>query len=137
MIVKKPKLYIAGPMTNIVNWNFHNFDRAANEYRERGYDVVNPADHDREVGFEGMGRDGTVAELKAQNISFDLPAALLWDLTQIAQCEGMVLLKGWENSRGVRAELGYAACLDKLVQFEGDHEWRSATDVFLHHWIEN
>ena len=137
MIVKKPKLYIAGPMTNIANFNFHNFDRVANDYRQMGYDVVNPAQHDREEGFEGMGRDGTVAELKALGITFDLTAALLWDLEQISASDGVVLLNGWRTSRGARAEVSLAACIDKLVQFEGYHEWRSAHDVFLHHWIDD
>lgn len=136
MIPKRKRVYLAGPMTNFPNWNFHNFDRVRDDYIMRGFDVVSPADHDRDNGFEGMGRDGTVAELKALNVHFDLPAALLWDLQQIAESDGVVLLTGWEYSRGARAELGYAACINKLVQFEGSDDWLSATDVFLHHWIE-
>lgn len=128
------RVYLAGPMTNLPHWGFDQFDRVKEDYLALGYKVVSPADHDRELGFEGLGLNGTVDELERFN--FDLPGALLWDLEQIASCMGVVLLRGWEHSKGARVELAFAAAIGKLVQYEGEHEWRSAADVFLHHWVE-
>jgi len=129
------KVYTAGKMTGRINFGFEHFDRVAKDYLARGFEVVNPADHDRSLGFEGMGMEGTPEELVA--FGFDGNSAILWDLQQIADCDGVVLLRGWENSAGARVELAFAAYAKKLVQFEGEHDWRSATDVFLHHWIDN
>jgi hypothetical protein len=124
-------------MTHLENWGFDRFDRVRDDYRARGFEVLSPADLDRLLGFEGMGLDGTPEQLDERGITFDLVEALKHDFRAISESDGVVLLRGWEHSKGARAELAFAAAIGKMVQFEGDHEWRSAHDVFLHHWIED
>lgn len=105
-------VYIAGPMTGIAEFNFPAFDEAAAKYRALGYDVISPAEHDRESGLDVTGLTGDPAELVGK---FDLATALLWDLEQVARADGIVLLAKWWRSRGVHAELALAGALDKWV----------------------
>lgn len=84
-------------------FNFPAFDRARDYLRASGHDVVSPADMDRELGF-----DETLNSLEG----FDLKDALRRDIDAIFECDGIFLLKGWEDSRGANAEWGLAKALD-------------------------
>src|SRR5690606_13585162 len=86
------------------------FDRVALTWRKAGYNVISPAEHDRENGFVPVGMTGH-EDLAEEG--FDLKAALLWDLEQIANADGIVMLPGWPFSSGARAELAFAAALGK------------------------
>ena len=101
------KLYLAGPMTGIEHYNFPAFDAAAKQLREARHTVFNPAENDRENGFDATGLKGT----EAAEHGFDLRTALKQDLSWICDhAEGIALLPGWEESKGARAEvaLGHA-----------------------------
>jgi len=120
-------------MTGLPEFNFPAFDKAAAEYRARGFTVINPAEHDRENGLDVTGMTGDPAELEGL---FDLKEALLWDLQQVADADGIVLLEGWEKSSGARAELALAAALGKTAYFPAAPPWfyMRAKDVFLSRW---
>lgn len=87
------KLYLAGPMTGLPEFNFPAFHRAAAALRDAGHDVINPAE-----------------------INVDPKAT--WQqclracLAQLVTCEGIALLPGWEHSRGARLEAHVAHMLD-------------------------
>lgn len=106
------KLYIAGPMRGIPEFNFPEFDRAQVLLFEAGHEAINPADHDRGNGFDGKGMTGD-EDLAA--LGFSLPDALTWDLQQVAEADGVAVLDGWEKSKGARAEVATAHALGKLV----------------------
>lgn len=85
--MSKPKrIYVAGPMTGILDHNFPAFHAAANRLREAGWDVVNPADN-----FGGR---------------TDLPREryLRADVALLVQCDAIAMLPGWENSLGAGLE---------------------------------
>ena len=130
------RVYLAGKMTGVPDWNFPAFDRVRDDYRARGFEVLSPADHDRLNGFEGIGLDGTSGQLEELGIELDLVEALIHDFRMIAGGDAVVLLAGWEHSKGARAELAFATAIGKMVQYEGDTDWHRAEDVFLRHWIE-
>lgn len=106
------KLYIAGPMRGIPEFNFPAFDVATDLLATAGHYPINPADHDRANGFNPRGMTGheDLAEL-----GFSLPDALTWDLQQVAEADGVAVLEGWEKSKGARAEVATALALGKLV----------------------
>lgn len=116
------KLYLAGPMTGIEHFNFPAFDAAAKHLRDAGHTVFNPADNDRENGFDGKSAAGDPVEAAAKG--FDLRTALKQDLSWICDhAEGIALLPGWEESRGARAEVA----LGRALGIEAKLHW-----VFWH-----
>ena len=89
------KIYIAGPMTGLPEWNHPAFNAAAAELRTAGHEVVNPA----EMGE----KHGTADEINADPQK--LVDLILEELDAIATCDAIYLLPGWEKSPGTRREL--------------------------------
>lgn len=108
--VNKPapldSLYLAGPMRGLPRYNFDAFEEAAKVLKRKGYKVYSPVDGDREAGFDP---DGTPIE------EFDMDAAIIRDINYILQADGVVLLPGWEKSRGATAEAAVAKWAGKTV----------------------
>lgn len=96
------RIYLAGPMRGIDQFNFPEFDRVAKILRGMNAYVVSPAEHDREMGF-----DETLNSLEG----FDTRAAIMWDLHKITEVDMLVLLPGWEQSSGVAVEVALAKYL--------------------------
>lgn len=103
-------IYVAGPMTHRPSFNFPAFDAAAVELVPDGWSVINPADHDRSNGFDPTGMTG---EEDLSALGFSLKDALLWDLEQVANADAIYLLRGWEFSKGAKAEFALAQALGK------------------------
>lgn len=97
----KRRYYLAGPMTGIEGHNFRSFDKFAKELRERGYEVVSPA----EIARTLPGEPG------------DLPYTeyVRADLRELLNCTDLVLLPGWRGSRGAMMELNIAEFLHMKV----------------------
>lgn len=107
------RIYIAGKMTGIYEFNFPAFFEAEKKLHAAGHDTINPARHDQEDGLVVTGLSGHEAPL-----DFDLKKTLLWDLEQVAEADAIYLLSGWETSKGATAELALAKALGKEVQYE-------------------
>ena len=87
------RLYIAGPMTGLPEFNYPAFFAAAEQLLAAGFDVLNPARKE--------GREGCESWL-------DFMRAALRDL---ADCDGIAMLPGWADSRGAEIEVRTAATL--------------------------
>jgi hypothetical protein len=100
-------VYCCGPMSNMIDYNFPAFFKAAKELEKQGYKVFNPAQMDLDSGW-------TLEEIKdldvAQFQEF-LKGAAKRDLDALQQCDAIALLPGWENSKGARAEKAVAEWL--------------------------
>lgn len=79
------RAYIAGPMTDLEDYNYPAFDEAAERLRARGHDAVNPA--------ESVLPADAAWHLHLRN-------AISWLIT----CDTIVLLRGWHHSKGARLE---------------------------------
>lgn len=88
------KLYIAGPMTGIDDYNRAAFHAAEQQLVESGYDVYNPA---------------TFLD------SDDWKVCVRVGIRELTYCDGVALLPGWEDSRGVEIELQVAHALGMNV----------------------
>lgn len=93
------RVYIAGPMRGLPLYNFPAFDAAAARFRADGFEVLNPAEMDRERGFNESNDVPSEAFLKD---------AIMRDLDAVATCSAIALLPGWTKSQGVAVELAFA-----------------------------
>lgn len=86
------KIYLAGPMTGVPDYNYPAFHAAAARLRALGHEVLNPAEN-------------------------PAPACGTWQgymrmsLVQLVQCEAIVLLPGWAESKGALIERKLAQVL--------------------------
>lgn len=115
--IPKPikRIYLAGPMRGLPNYNFPAFHDAAKRLRADGYIVKSPAEMDTEQ--DGCKSDGSDVILR------DLSHYMARDLPEICRCDAVVLLPGWEESEGVSIEVALARNLNKpLWAFEKEEE---------------
>jgi len=98
------KLYLAGPMQNRPKFNFPLFEEAAEVLRAKGFDILSPAELDREQG-------DTVAEALASDDGDITKLTSTWgdflsrDVKIVAdEVGGIVFLPEWEESKGARLE---------------------------------
>lgn len=112
------KFYLAGPMSGIPQFNFPAFFEAGTKLRERGWDIISPAELD-DAGDKGS----ALASPDGDPNNRDYIGGKTWgdylkrDVKIVAdQVQGIVLLPGWEESRGARLE-AFCAVLCKDYEF--------------------
>lgn len=84
------KLYIAGPMSGIEEHNYPAFHALAASLREKGYEVINPA------------------ELSGDDRTKPWHHYMKQDLKAMMDCDAVVVLPGWEASKGANVEVQLA-----------------------------
>lgn len=92
------RVYIAGPMSGLPDFNYPAFNDAEQRLRKHGHDPINSARLD--------GREGCRTWL-------DYMRAALRD---VADCDGIALLDGWQESRGAALEAHVGRSLDLPVK---------------------
>lgn len=90
-------VYIAGPMTDLPDFNYPAFNAAAAILRRAGHFVENPAENDP------PNADPTWADW------------MRLALTQMLRCQAVLLLDGWQGSRGAVIEARMATALGLTV----------------------
>lgn len=107
-IMVTEKVYIAGPMRGIPVWNFQAFDSARDRLLKLGYEVISPADIDRqEWGGDPLTNRELLQRLESEVAAWGLEEireVARRDLLAILECDALALLPGWEMSTGSRAE---------------------------------
>lgn len=88
------KIYLAGPMTGMPEYNFPAFEAACKRLREMGHDVWSPHEHDLSEGFNPK---TDKAKALRHYMKHDIPALL--------DCDIIAVLPGWEHSKGTRLEV--------------------------------
>lgn len=113
----KLKVYLAGPMRGLPEYNFPLFLKAATDLRLAGLEVFNPAEQDLDRGFE---YEGTTGFEPLPTLGLDLREAMADDMAYISGvADAVVTLPGWEESPGASAEVALALALGLMV-FEYD-----------------
>jgi hypothetical protein len=104
-------------MRGIPRWNFDEFDRVAKLLRTAGWQVFNPAEHDRAEGLD----ENDYPELPDW---FTLEKALQWDFARIIEAGNICLLDGWETSSGAAKEL-------RVAEDIGARVWRAQGETLV------
>lgn len=92
------KVYISGPMEGVKDY-LENFQEAEEVLLKLGYVVVNPARLDKAVKGRGLSRED----------------CLELDLKLLEWSDTIVMLDGWQQSRGCNREYGYAIGTKKKI----------------------
>lgn len=101
-------VYLSGPMRGKPDLNRETFKKVQGEMEKAGFKVVNPHDLD---GRGAPKAGGTDEEFARKAIKRDLRYLLGNHPANIPSAEGIVLLEGWEKSRGATAEVGVARAI--------------------------
>jgi hypothetical protein len=100
------KMYLSGPMTGLPNYNHELFHRVAAEFRQVGFSVCSPAEF-----FDG-------------DITKERKEYMREAIKYLLEADTIVLLPGWEESKGARLEATIATELDlsimEYIEPEGD-----------------
>lgn len=107
---RPPTIYIAGPMTGCVDFNYPKFNAFAAALRKIGWIVKNPV----EIA-EAYGTAGEIASSPKL-----LDRVLEAELKVVRNCSAIYLLRGWERSNGARVELAAALASGIQVFVEED-----------------
>lgn len=99
-------IYLCGPMTGYADLNHPLFYVAEEHLKAKGYEVINPAKMDEELGLDP--HEGLM------NPEF-LKGAVKRDLEAVMVCDGVALLPDWEMSKGATAEVAVAKWLNKKI----------------------
>lgn len=99
-------------MRGIPEFNFPQFNQAAAYLKEMGHEVFSPAARDEEHYGKDLANATGSEEEAIKTHGFSLRKALEVDTTWICRhADAILLLGGWENSAGARAELALAKAL--------------------------
>lgn len=102
------RLYLAGPMTGLPDFNRPAFHAAAAALRAAGYEVVNPAELDESEPITDPDGPGAWERYMRR------------DIPHLCKCDALAQLPGWTKSRG--------AVLEESIAFEIgiDTDWVEA-----------
>ncbi len=104
------KYYLSGPMTGKPEFNFPLFQRAAKTLRERGFNIISPAEMDEGMDYNNLPPWG---EMIGRDV-----------MVLIDMCDGIVMLPDWADSPGSRIELFVAITQGHaLFEFADNAEW--------------
>lgn len=99
-----PLVYLGGPMSGVPDYNFPHFREAAENLRSKDIRVISPAELDEERGIK--------PDPNGMALSTDEWAVvMLDDLARIVHVDAVVVLPGWENSKGASIEVQWARAL--------------------------
>ncbi len=105
------RLYIAGPMTGLPDFNRPAFHAAAAQLRAAGYEVVSPAELDSTHPIADPDGPGAWGRYMRRDIPF------------LLECDGVAWLSGWLESKGARLEMKIADELE--IEYWGVATWLS------------
>lgn len=120
----RPRVYVAGPMRGLPEFNFPAFFEAEQHLMAHGYEVCNPARRDVSHGLHTEGMVGSDEELA--EVGFSVETAMRYDLKWItAHAEYICMLPGWTRSTGAQLEKRVAESIGVEVFYywpDGDHQ---------------
>lgn len=118
------KIYLAGPMRGVPEFNFPAFFAGEALLVAQGHTVFNPARRDEERHGKGFAKDNHTGDEQQAAVQkgFSLREALRDDTAFICmEAEAIAMLPGWIHSKGAVAEKALAEALGLQVMYMGDN----------------
>lgn len=98
------KMYLAGPMSGIPEYNFPKFDKAIDQLVDVKLEVVSPHSIDHGETPENRGKLPYETYIRA-------------GLKLLLECDGIIMMDGWELSKGCMTELYVASACGMRIYF--------------------
>ena len=116
--LRKPTIYIAGPMRGFDDYNYPAFDRQQKVLEEQGWNVINPAEMDRDDEKPINGPMQFDPDNNYEDHEY-MRQALKRDMVAICdECTAIYMMSKWETSRGAKAEWHLAKALGLDIYYE-------------------
>lgn len=110
------KFYIAGRMTGLPEYNYPMFKQACTDLRDAGYEIFSP----HEIEYDEPNGVG----------SLEYTDYIRGGLKLLLECDGIIMTKGWELSKGCMTELYVAnACGLKIYFWDQDTKYLTTSVV--------
>jgi hypothetical protein len=106
------KIYIAGPMSGIPEFNFPAFYAAEEMLRRAGWTVFNPANKEQEKELDDVAFETGDAKRVIEK-GFDFRECYLWDLSKVIEADAIYMLPGWQYSPGACGEHAAAVAMKR------------------------
>lgn len=120
------KIYVAGPMTGKPLFNFPQFDMVSERLRAAGHAVISPADLTRQTWLDrGICFDPSMPP--EQHEPTDYALYMRNDIQAVMDVDALVLLDGWEKSRGASMEVAIGHMFGKRFFLANDGDYHYAT----------
>lgn len=114
------RLYLAGPMTGLPDFNRPAFHAAAAALRAAGYEVVNPAELNESEPITDPDGPGAWERYMRR------------DIPHLCKCDAVALLPGWTESQGAQLEEEIAFRLSMPIETTDEWiEWQQTADDWL------
>lgn len=114
--MKRPKVYLVGPMSHYPAYNCALFFALEMMWERAGYDVKTPFELNSIVWQRHFGRDFNPHEDKCDYGDPLLAEMCAEDMKWLCQCDIVAVLPGWERSKGTTTELLVAINLHKDIR---------------------
>lgn len=110
------KIYIAGPMSSVKDFNFPLFFETETKLKELGYEIINPARNDGNTLEEALENAGSPERPNHSWASY-----MRRDLPSVLAVNAICVLPDWQKSKGARLEISVAEALDiPIYTFKDD-----------------
>lgn len=139
------KIYIAGPMTGVKDFNFPLFFETEKKLEELGYEVINPAHNDGKTLEEALANSGS-PEKPRNSWNYYMRR----DLPHVLVVDAICVLPDWQKSKGALLEVHVAESLGLPIYVLKDGKltpratvigisgWaRSGKDTIANYLVEN
>lgn len=118
------KIYIAGKMRGIKDFNKQAFYDAESYLISLGHDAVNPFAIDVEMGIDMTSPNGDTSDIKGFTQD-SLKEIICRDVDALLECDAVYMLESWRDSKGAKAERAIAQWAGIEVLYQGENEsWR-------------
>lgn len=107
--------YVSGPMTNYPDFNYPLFRQVTKEMRDQGFTVIDPSENDNGSSHRGW------------------EFYIRMDLKNLMDCHAVVVLPGWETSKGANLEVSTARALSMPIYSYPNFDLVGSSEIKVEH----